>query len=258
MQMKTIYFLLVLLVACFTGHLNGYSKSDYPHLSSKSFDEIAPFLIPEKHPLFERVDKLFRATRATQNSETLKSAGFHILFEQPRSFIRVVSHPTMPGYLIKLTLDTLLQKKHNMSDWRWFVRRCRAAKSIKGIIAKRKMTHFTVPDKWMYLLPSEPSPPMTEEYSRKNAILIVAKMDLVSESENDAFWKNKVTREFLRELYLIVSLGNKITLRPDNIWLTKSGKCAFVDTEYTTGSYNIRRIKRFLSQEMADYWESLL
>ena len=68
-------------------------------------------------------------------------------------------------------------------------------------------------------------------------VLLVDDMDLVSKQENEVAWKSMITREHLNELYLIITRAGGSSYRPDNIWLTKHGKFAFVDTEYPKNNF---------------------
>jgi hypothetical protein len=82
-------------------------------------------------------------------------------------------------------------------------------------------------------------------------------MKLVSNAENEAAWKTVITREHLNELYLIITKAGGSSYRPDNIWLTKHGKFAFIDTEYPRQKFDYNSIPSYLSPEMRSYWANL-
>ena len=115
-------------------------------LTSLSFaglqDEVRSYLLSESHPMFETMDKIFRE-RVIANEQSLENAGFNILFAKPRSFIRVARHPALHGYLIKANLDEVLDMKHDVPSWKWFVRRCEGVKRIHTALKKHREPLFS-------------------------------------------------------------------------------------------------------------------
>lgn len=211
------------------------------------------YILPENHPAKPALDAIFLSTRATKDEATFQASGFTTLFAKPRSFIRVVRHPSLPGYLLKVYLDSEQRQKRNRTGWERLVFRCEGAEKIRKIIQKRKIKHFQVPGKWLYALPPHPGCTSMEQ----PFLLLVDDMDLVSNGENRAAWKTVITREHLDELYLIITKAGGCSYRPDNIWLTKHGKFAFIDTEYPRQKFDYKSISSYLSDEMRGYWVSL-
>lgn len=230
----------------------------HPYLGKREKQAIKDYLLPSDHPAFAALEAIFSSTRATENIQSLQAAGFHIVSKRSCTHIIVASHPATPKYLFKIYLDDELRKKGKTSGWKWFVRRIEAARKIRQYIAKNHVKHFTVPRKWIYLLPLEPSPPVGGEYKRKNEILVVEKMNLVSMEENLTAWKTRMTKEHLKELYAIIRYVGGTSYRPDNVAYTKEGKFAFVDTEYAHLDPGYKDPLDYLSQEMADYWWQLI
>ena len=214
---------------------------------------IEKHILPENHPGKPALDAIFLSRRATKNEATFQASGFTTLFNKSRSFIRVASHPLLPGYLLKVYLDSEQRQKRNRAGWEWLVRRCKGAGKIRKIIERHKIKYFQVPQKWLYPLPSQPDSASLDQ----PFVLLVDDMDLVSRKENEAAWKSIVTREHLNELYLIVTIAGGASYRPDNIWLTRLGKFAFIDTEYPTQKFDYDSISSFLSPEMRSYWGTL-
>lgn len=235
---------------------NDFERNHY--ISERERDSVRPYLLPIDHPIKPALDSIFRATRAILNRAAFLEAGFIIKFSQPRSFIKVASHPQMPGYLVKVHFDSTLSKKHGKESWRWLVQRVEGARKVRKAIEKKKSKHFVVPRKWLYPLPEKPTVPHTPDFVRKNVILVVQDMKLVSNEENLEAWKTKITEEHLKELYAIMKSAKGASYRADNIAYTQSGKFAFIDTEYPNRKPNFHTIGTYLSPEMQTYWENLL
>lgn len=229
-----------------------------PLLNSKIKKEITPFLLPSKLAITPAVNQIFSTSRPTLNSSTLLQAGFQILYAQPRSYIIVASHPAITGFLFKIYYDTELRLKKNVPGWKWFVRRCQGAESIRNVITKKRIKYFTVPNKFIYVLPTSTIPPKMPGIDPKLAVLIVQEMKLVSKELNYLAWKTLITPEILDELYIIISRSNGSSYRPDNIPFTESGTFSFIDTEYPHQNPDFDSIRPFLSEDMLNYWSQLV
>lgn len=217
---------------------------------------ISPYLMSDNHPVKPALDKIFKKSRVTSNIDTFKAAGFKILPTNLRSHVVVARHPDLPGYLVKVSLDSETNKKYGEPSWLWFARRCKLARKIQSVIKKQKCFYYTVAEKWIYPLPDTPLL-LDEPYKRKNEILVVTDMNLVSEEENDLAWK-RLTKKHLKQLFTIITYAGGCSYRKDNIPLTKSGKFAFIDTEYPFKTPNYDTILDHLAPEMRDYWRSLV
>lgn len=229
-----------------------------PYSSKKEKKTIRPYLLPWNHPKKPYLDAIFLNQRATMNPESFADAGFISHHIQFRSFIHVASHPLIPGYLVKVYLDSELRSRRNIPSWQWFANRAKNAKAIDNVIKSKKLKYFTVAKKWIYPLPINPAPPNDLGYLRKNVILLVKDMNLVSKSENLLAWKTVITKKHLDEFYTIITSVGGSSYRPDNVTYTKNGKFAFIDTEYTNKSPDYRSILPYLSPKMAAYWKKLI
>ena len=247
----------------FTTPLQAFTQPDpnlenNPYIPTIAAKRMRRFLLPLDHPMRAVLDHMCLASRITANKETFENAGFQILAAGPRSFIHVARHPDMPNYLVKVYFDTVLKDKYNKPSWEWLTLRCVGAQKVREIIQAKNIQHFVVPNKWIYCLPSEPSPPIGPKYTRHFALLLVDDMDLVSEARNLFAWHTLITKKHLEELYTIVSRAKGSSYRPDNIAYTRSGKFAFIDTEYPSKGPDYRSIRKFLNPEMLDYWDRLV
>jgi hypothetical protein len=227
-------------------------------ISSKIKKRMRPYVIPSTHPMKRTLDDIFYASRATLNEYNFAQAGFITKYSQPRSFIKVASHPLLPGYLVKVNLDSELRQKQDKPSWKWLVQRCEGAEKVRDIIDYKKIKHFTVAQKWLYPLPDNPSPPPSSQYTRHLAILLVTDMNLVAEKQNFSAWKHYITKEHLDELYTIISYAKGSSYRPDNIWYTLTGEFAFIDTEYPGRGPDYKSIGGYLSANMKEYWNKLV
>lgn len=228
-------------------------------VTSYDLATINPYLIPNSHHLKHVLDAIFQASRATLNKKTFAAAGFVTHFSQPRSHIRVASHPNLPGYLVKVNFDSELRIKDKIPSWVWFVRRCEAATIIRQVIAEKKITKFVVPKKYLYKFPDNPAPPDDPTFSRKEVLIIVKKMQLMPAEENLNLWKTHISTHHLLELYTILSRTPEQSGRPDNIVFTTDGiTLAFIDTEYKSMKPSYSGIAPYLSVEMKAYWKYLI
>ena len=234
---------------------DGYDLASNPFFSSKERKRISLHLLPSTHPIKPILDAIFLTERATLNEQTFAAAGFTIKFHQPRSFIKVASHPLLPGYLLKVYLDDERRLKQKIPGWQWFVNRVVLAKKIAQCIKKNNIEHFIVPKKWIYPLPVSPFVPIG--YARKNEVLVVEEMKLCSQQESIHAWKTLITKEHLDEFYAIFKHCGGSSYRPDNVVYTQDGKFAFIDTEYVKHPPYYWDLCKYLSPEMAAYWQSL-
>lgn len=259
-MMKRIILLMGVIFS-----LTANLKADYndfetnPFISDYARGKIRPHLLPEDHPAKASLDKIFHASRASFDDHSLKKAGFDIKFKQPRSFIRVVAHSKLPGYLIKLVTDVELREKDHHPAWYWFVNRCTGVQKIHDVLARNNIKYFVAPKKWIYPLPVNPYPSKDKPANvRKLVVLLVEDMKLTSKEENLIAWKHDITKKHLDELYNIIKEVGGHSYRAENIPQTKKGTFAFVDTEYPRSPPRFSDIRRYLSSGKRYYWDNLV
>lgn len=253
--MRKFRWIFLLLLVVFSS-FNTLKHNPFIHKEVKK--AVTPFLIPEDHPIKPFLDRIFSMTRVTISDDTIVAAGFNILVTKPRSHIRLLQHPELDPYLLKVTVDSNTEIKNGYPDWYWFVNRCRGADRIAQIIKINKLKHFVVPKKWLYVLPAHPDTPQGPNYERKLVVLVVENMQLIEKSANKAKWKTAITKEILKELYEVMKYGGGSAWRPDNVWFTTSGKLALIDTEYPGKEADRKTITKYLSPEMQKYWTHLV
>ncbi len=229
-----------------------------PFISKEAQEQMAPYLIDNRHPMKRILHALFSLERITLNKHSFTQAGFEIIAKGPRSRIVVGRHPALPGYLVKAHFDSQLENKQRKASWKWLVLRCQGAEKIRIIIKKLKISLFTVAKKWIYCLPPDPSPPEDSLYQRHLAILLVTDMHLAQSKENFDAWKNRISRKHLDDLFRIISRARGSSYRPDNIAYTQEGTFAFIDTEYPDHGPDFKSIRRYLNPHMRSYWDALI
>ena len=233
---------------------------DYPNfttnpcLSSTMKQLMAPYLLPETHPTKPILDTIFTSSDVIKNDTTLMNAGFRILFTQKKSFIRVVSHPLLKGYLLKLYPNSERRIGKGPSGWKRLTARCIVAEKIKRIIKEKKIHTFVVADKWLYPLPV----PKHQNSKQQPVVLIVKNMNIYSRKESEIAWKKKASWGTIKGLYEIFSQGYGSAVLTSNLPYTKDHKFAFIDTECDMRKFSMKNAKRYFSPKMWKYWNSIL
>lgn len=210
--------------------------------------QIKKYHLPKDHSIKPVLDTIFSST-VTANGDSFDRAGFITLAITHASYLRVAVHPALPGYIFKIALEDETRQKKGRASWEWLLDRCKGAENIRKLIAKEKIVHFVVPDKWLYRLPYP---------SKQQVILIATDMNLTGHRDNVDAWKNKITKKHLRELHTILSHGYASAYVLANIPYTKNGTFACIDTEYVKRKVKCQQVNQFLSPEMSLYWDKLL
>lgn len=258
-----------LLVACILScHAIGSAHApavDYPCfvdnslLSNRMRSDMEPYLLPLDHPIKEKLDCIFLQSRVLENERTLVEAGFNIIVPPlPNSFIIIARHPEVPGYVFKFHLDSETRSRKQLPHWIWLVRRCEQAMQIKKIIARKQVQNFVIADKWLYILPVYPP---SSSADPQVAIVVETDMELDTYEMSAHMWKTAITHKHLKELYSLLKhgYGGPSVLYPlTNIPYTKQGKFAFIDTEGPRSDLNLKQITPYLSEEMQQYWTTLI
>ena len=234
--------------------IQGYAQN--PHVESKIWDLVTPYLLPENHPIKAKLDRIF-AERVTLNVTTMYKAGF--LSPRPRGFSNTVvsKHPDLEEYIIKGFLDD----QKNIHDWQKLMRRIKGAELIKKAIKHHHYESlFKVPQKWIYPLPLEPAPP--SQYYRKDFILVAEDMHILDRDDNYKVWKSsRMNPKKLDAIYTIIEeLGLSDSVVAFNIpFIKKEDSMAFIDTEiWHRWPITYKRLTPYLSSSMQSYWKKLI
>lgn len=246
------FFSLFFIIASFT----------IPSLEAKTSDVkikaiVAPYLLPEGHPVKAELDALFKSSRAILNLKTLEKAGF--VKTAPRQYTKLIitTHPSLPGYYFKLYLDS--QRFYSDEpEYIYWIKRIKTANKIRNAIAQRGLdAEFKVPHKWIYQLPNSPKPP--NGYAEKHYILVAEDMVILPDAENEALWaSDSISHQLLTDLYgLLKDLGLRDCTKPDNLPFSYDGRVSFIDTQYLHRSVDFEDLSNSLSLGNREFWKSL-
>jgi hypothetical protein len=139
------------------------------------------------------------------------------------------------------------------------VRRVVGANSIRKYIQQNNTQDlFTVPQKWIYLIPRTGA-----SETAKSCLLVAQNVeDRLRYKENKKKWKSKsVPQATLKALYQMMNdLGLSDSVYPSNVQFTKEGQISFLDTECaywwpTPPRFHI--LGDYLSDENKAYWLTL-
>lgn len=252
--MKRLFRFFVVLAVCVFSIAETYEKSSY--VEDWIWNEVEPYLLPEKHPIKKPLDQIFTKTRASYNMKSLKEAGFSMKKPTHNNFMIVASHPKLKGYLLKLVTDRRLVS----DEWFDWYERVIGAREIQKAIDKRGFQHImSVPKKWLYPLPEHPAPPKNGH--RKNFILVVEDMKILSHEDND-FWYRSIamTYERIDALYLIMQdVGLYDSVFAFNVPFCEDGRLSFIDTQwYHDWPINFEKLTDSFAPHMQEYWRALI
>lgn len=219
-------------------------------LAAEPRQEVLPYLLPADHPAKAPLDQIFDSPQVVSSAESLKEAGF--FFAPPRDNKRLIAakHPHIPGYMVKLFLDSQTRPPTLWKDW---IHRIKGAQLIQESIDKHGFQHILkVPKKWIYHLPH----PVRYHY-----ILVVEDMHIVTAKKNASKY-HKATKKQLDALYVILTENRLVdSIYIDNIPFSEDGRIAFIDTEHYLTSIKPLRLDRLLphfSPSMQQYWTALI
>lgn len=218
---------------------------------------LAPYFLPDDHPIKSNLDALFQKERVTASIKSLLRNGFEKPQMRGPTQIIVGRHPDFPGYLFKLFLDT----QPPLQEWVLWLMRIQGALAIQACIDRHGFKEFVVPKKWVYPLPIEAQPIKAKSpLSPKQFILVVEQIPLLSAKKNLEAFKRKVSRKTLNHLFIILTEEGLIdSVYPDNIPFTTKGKIAFIDTEhrYPGRAVPYEKLTAYLSRKNQRYWNFL-
>ncbi len=229
---------------------------ELPAVPQNVWEVVKPYLLPDGHPAWPKLHRIFCKQRATLNHETFKKAGFKRWRPGRWSRVSASSHPDLKEYFIKAYCDCEIGIVY---DWKRWIHRIGGTKAVRDCIKKYQLqSKFKVIRKWIYPLPAHPSTPHSSRYLRKNFILVCENVRPLEHSKNDKRYK-KMNKEWMDALYIILQAnGLYDSVFPFNVPFCKDGRMAVVDTEYW-GKWPVPfdRLTRCFSKEMQNYWRKI-
>lgn len=245
------YILIVFLVCTFLLQAKQVSRDVQ--------EQVEPYLLPDDHPIKPLLDAIFSQTRATLSLDSLEEAGFNK--SKPRKFTNIIvtKHPSVPGFVFKMSLDSQRYHKNN-PEYHYWILRIQGVQLVADIITSFGLEdQFKCPRKWMYALPKYPKAP--EGYLSKSYILVEEDMELLDSEVNENLWSSdKITPNLLDNLFFILQeVGLSDCAKPANIPFSKDGRISFIDTQ-SHGSDEVRykKLLPFLSDSNQKYWKTLI
>lgn len=229
----------------------------YPDVPNDVWNEVRPYLLPDGHPAWPKLNKIFCKTRATQTPEHFKKAGFRRWRPGRWSRVAASSNPECAEYFIKAYCDN---ETGVIYDWKKWIHRIRGAETIRECIKRNNIGRsFKVPHKWIYPLPKEPSPPNTRYYVRKNFVLVCENMRIQEHSTNERMYKHDITKELMNGLYTILQeCGLNDSVYVFNMPFCKDGKIAIIDTEYHhKWPVPFQKLTSYFPSSLRSYWQRL-
>lgn len=225
------------------------------HLSQEIWDVMAPYFLPEKHPIRKKLDKIFSKGHPTANYNSLLSAGFTNLKTGAISQTTVGRHPKVKNYILKM-----ITEDKDLPEWEPLKKRIEASNSVRKTIKKLGYeNYFVVPQKWIYPLPNINL--CSDDIEKaKNFILIAEEMDIYSKHENERVWHKTIDQCMLTALHRLISIeGLQDSVLPCNIPFTRKGKIAFVDLEhYQEWPIPFHKLLEFLNPRMQYFWSEIV
>lgn len=230
---------------------------EYPDVTEEIWEEVRPYLLPANHPAWPMLHRVFCKSRATQNPDMFKKAGFKRWRPGRWSRVSASSHPEFNAYFIKAYCDCELGILY---DWKKWIHRIEGAKFIRECIKNNQLQQdFKVPKKWIYPLPKNPAPPKNSHHIRKNFILVCENMRIQEHDQNEKMYKKKMTRKILDGVYIILqSCGLCDSVYCFNIPFCKDGRIAVIDTEYHhKWPVPFPKLSKCFSKDMRAYWDKI-
>lgn len=199
------------------------------HISDDVWEAVLPYLMPDNHPIKEKLDAIFQnSERVTESRNSLHKAGFKLAPVQG-AVCTAMKHKKIKGYVFKIYTDD----QNTRVDWQSWTKRAKGASVLRSTIDYYGYKRlFKVPQKWIYPLPEKPDPQYLMEGGRKNFILVAEDMHPIGRKDNWDKWKSVNNKDLLKKLFTIIAVtGAGDCVRANNIPWCKDGKIAFVDTE---------------------------
>ena len=212
-----------------------------------------PYLMPLDHPSKPFIDAIFANSRVVDNEQSIVDAGFSII--AITNNMVVARHPAVPGLVFKMFRDSQPYGKYGNAGWECLTHRCINLKKMRHIYDKHSLSLFKLPEKWLYIMPLNSI--LTNQMNQP-VVLIATDMEIEEQEVTRIAWKTRITTKHLDELYIILKSGYGSTSIVNNYPYTKHGYFCSIDLEKPKRKCEMKRVKRYLSEEMKRYWNSLI
>lgn len=218
------------------------------------WSEIAPYLLPDTHPVKPVLDQIFSKERVIRSEETLKSAGFHLI-QGHWSDTVIATHHLATGYFFKLFTDD----QTHINEVSRLLARIKGAAYAQGIIDKHQWNKFfKVPRKWLYILPEDET---STGVPSKRMILVAEDMKLLSKKDNYYKWgRPDFNKKLFKAVFqLLTEAGLSDSCYAFNIPFAKDGKIALIDTDkYNERPIPFHKLFMYLHPSLKNYGKQLI
>lgn len=248
--MKIIFSFLfsVVLVTVYSSHI--------PTLTHEEWEVIAPYILPDSHPIKPAVDKIFAVGRPVRNLDTLKEAGFNIITKGHWSETIIARHPEIYGFYVKLYID----EQDHVNEINRLMARVKGAKVAERLVEQHQWHKiFKVPRKWLYLLPDDPNP--IPDRPSKRMILLAEDMRILSKKDNYRKWEQpNLDKKIIDAVFqLLIEGGFSDSPMAFNLPFTKDGRIAVIDNEkYNKHPVPCHKLLHYLSPKSKRHWKHLI
>ena len=195
-------------------------------------------------------DQLFRDRHMFNTADHWHAAGFHILRYSDNKIV-VASHPSVDGLLFKKYVRS--GKRRDLDDQlQNYERRVDGARRVRALIDRQELRHVVVPRKWIRPLPSR-----FDAHGRTSHVLVVERLDLLSETETKDRYYN-IDKDTLVDVCHVLHAFRGLDSTAKNLPFTSRGQVAFVDTEHWDrhGSSGKRPFMKYLAEYLSeDRWK---
>lgn len=183
---------------------------------------IPQYLLPNDHPLQEKIYSLFTDPKMFESPLELEKAGFELSPHYEEGFM-VSWHPQLPGYVLK-KFNNSVSKNKQLEN---YVTRIKGAEALAALIQKENLKNIVTPKKWLYRLPDTFSDPISGEPSY---VLIAERMHLLDTKQNRKVYSSRVSKEIIEELTTVLYHFRGLDSNLGNMPFTIDHQIAFIDT----------------------------
>lgn len=250
-----LVFVCIILIASISSH-GLIALPSAGLFTENEWGEIAPYLLPDTHPIKPALDRIFSGERAVRNVDALKDAGFHVITKGHWSDTVIATHSKADGYFFKLFTE---DQVHTNEITRLLAR-------IKGAIYAQEIVSrhgwnklFKVPRKWLYILPEDQTP--IPGVPSKRVVLVAEDMRLLSKQESYKKWKQaNFDKKLFKAVFQVLTEGGfSDSSYAFNLPFAKDGRIALIDNDkYNKRPIPFHNLFRYLHPDLKKYGEKLI
>lgn len=217
---------------------------------------IAPYLLPDTHPVKPVLDRIFSGERAIRTQDSMKKAGFHIITEGHWSDTVIATHSKAEGYFFKL----FTEDQAHIDELARLLARIKGAIYAQEIVNKHQWNKlFKVPRKWFYILPEDSNP--IPGIPAKRVILVAEDMRLLDKETSYAKWRSpNLDKKLFKAVFQVLTEGGfSDSSYAFNLPFAKDGRIALIDNDkHNKRPIPFHNLFRYLHPNLKSYGEKLM